>query len=122
MQICRHGGTKGGCSQLNYIHKEQTHSPFHTQALEAIMTHNDKNATITLVPDPRGDYVTWANGKRQIRAALKSIGWTAVGLFRPRKENKNEFSIMAKDPMGNLHHIKCARKPHAIIEQTLIIA
>ena len=60
--------------------------------------------------------------RRQIRAALKSIGWTAVGLFRSRKENKNEFSIMVKDPMGNLHHIKCARKPHAIIERTLITA
>ena len=94
----------------------------HTQAQEAIMSHNENNATITLAADPRGNYVTWANGKKQIRAALKSIGWTAVGLFRPRKENKNEFSIMAKDPMGNLHHIKCERKPYAIIEQTLITA
>ena len=86
------------------------------------MTHHAKNATITLEPCPMTNYVTWANGKRQIRAALKSIGWTPVGLFRPRKENKNEFSIMAKDPMGNLHHIKCERKPYAIIEQTLITA
>ena len=86
------------------------------------MTTPDKNATITLTPDPRGNYVTWSNGKRQIRAALKSIGWTAVGLFRPRKENKNEFSIMAKDPMGNLHNIRCARKPNAIIERTLLTA
>ena len=78
--------------------------------------------TITLAPDPRGNYVTWASGKKQIRWALKHIGWTAVGLFRPRKENKNEFSIMAKDPKGNLHHIKCARKPHAQIERTLITA
>ena len=75
---------------------------------------------ITLQADPRGDYVTWANGKRQIRAALKSIGWRAVGLFRARKENKNEFSIMAQDPQGNMHHIRCARKPGAIIERTLI--
>ena len=75
---------------------------------------------ITLQADPRGDYVTWANGKRQIRAALKSIGWRAVGLFRARKENKNEFSIMAQDPQGNIHHIRCARKPGAIIERTLI--
>ena len=92
----------------------------HTQAQEAIMSHNENNATITLSPDPRGNYVTWANGKRQIRAALKSIGWTAVGLFRPRKENKNEFSIMAKDPMGNLHSIICARKPGAEIQRMLI--
>ena len=86
------------------------------------MTHHAKNAAFTLQPCPMTNYVTWANGKRQIRAALKSIGWTPVGLFRPRKENKNEFSIMAKDPMGNLHHIKCERKPYAIIEQTLITA
>ena len=78
--------------------------------------------TLTLTPDPRGNYVTWAQGKKQVRAALKSIGWTAVGLFRPRKENKNEFSIMAKDPMGNLHNIRCARKPGAIIEKTLLTA
>ena len=75
---------------------------------------------ITLQADPRGNYVTWANGKRQIRTALKSIDWKAVGLFRARKENKNEFSIMAQDPQGNMHHIRCARKPGAIIERTLI--
>ena len=75
---------------------------------------------ITLQADPRGNYVTWANGKKQVRAALKSIGWKAVGLFRARKENKNEFSIMAQDPQGNMHHIRCARKPGAIIERTLI--
>ena len=84
------------------------------------MSHNENNATITLSPDPRGNYVTWANGKKQIRAALKSIGWTPVGLFRPRKENKNEFSIMAKDKHGNLHHILCDRKPGAYITQTLV--
>ena len=76
--------------------------------------------TITLAADPRGNYVTWASGKKQVRWALKHIGWTAVGLFRPRKENKNEFSIMAKDPQGNLHHILCDRKPGATIAQKLI--
>ena len=77
-------------------------------------------SSLTLSSDPRGNYVTWAQGKKQIRAALKSIGWTAVGLFRPRKANKNEFSIMAKDPQGNLHHILCERKPGATITQKLI--
>ena len=80
------------------------------------------NTTLTLTPDPRGNYVTWANGKHQVRAALKSIGWTAVGLFRARKENKNEFSIMAQDKHGNLHHIRCAREPGAIIEKILLTA
>ena len=75
---------------------------------------------MSLTPDPRGNYVTWANGKKQVRAALKSIGWTAVGLFRARKENKNEFSIMAKDPQGNLHHVLCERKPGATITRKLI--
>ena len=68
---------------------------------------------ITLQADPRGDYVTWAQGKKQVRASLKSIGWKAVGLFRPRKENKNEFSIQARDPMGELHVVTVARKPLA---------
>ena len=75
---------------------------------------------ITLQADPRGNYVTWKDGKRQIRTALKSIGWRALGLFRARKANKNEFSIMAQDPQGNMHHIRCARRPGAIIERTLI--
>ena len=76
--------------------------------------------TITLQADPRGNYVTWSNGKRQIRAALKSIGWSAVGLFRPRKVNKNEFSIQARDPQGNLHLITAARKPGATITRSLL--
>ena len=84
------------------------------------MATPDTTPSLTLTPDPRGNYVTWAQGKKQIRAALKSIGWTAVGLFRPRKANKNEFSIMAKDPQGNLHHILCDRKPGATITQKLI--
>ena len=84
------------------------------------MATPDHNTTLTLSPDPRGNYVTWANGKKQVRAALKSIGWKPVGLFRPRKANKNEFSIMATDPQGNLHHILCDRKPGAYITQTLI--
>ena len=85
------------------------------------MATPDHNTTLRLSPDPRGNYVTWAGGKRQIRTALKSIGWKAVGLFRPRKANKNEFSIMATDPQGNMHHILCDRKPGAIITQKLII-
>ena len=77
-------------------------------------------SSLTLSPDPRGNYVTWKDGKRQVRAAIKSIGWKAVGTFRPRKANKNEFSIMATDPQGNMHSIKCDRKPGATITQKLI--
>ena len=68
---------------------------------------------ITLQADPRGDYVTWANGKKQVRAALKANGYKAVGLFRARKENKNEFSILAhKD--GHAFRVTVARKPNAL--------
>ena len=68
--------------------------------------------TITLSPDPRGNYVTWANGKKQVRAALKAHGYRAVGTFRMRKENKNEFSILAhKD--GKAYRVTVARKPNA---------
>ena len=78
------------------------------------------NNIISLNPDPRGNYVTWAAGKKQIRFALKHAGYKAHGLFRARKENKNEFSIMCTDKHGNMYHVKCDRKPGAIINITLI--
>ena len=78
------------------------------------MTHNEKIATISLAADPRGNYVTWAQGKKQVRALLKANGYRAVGLFRPRKENKNEFSILAhKD--GLAYRVTAARKPNAAL-------
>ena len=78
------------------------------------MATPDHNATLTLSPDPRGNYVTWANGKKQVRAALKASGYEAVGLFRARKENKNEFSILAhKD--GHAYRVTAARKPNAAL-------
>lgn len=73
---------------------------------------NENNTTITLAPDPRGNYVTWAQGKKQVRALLKTHGYTPVGTFRMRKENKNEFMISAtKDSEFLL--VKVARKPNA---------
>lgn len=78
-----------------------------------------ENNVISLSADPRGNYVTWAAGKKQIRFALKHAGYKAQ-MFRMRKENKNEFSIMATDKNGNLYHVKCDRKPGAIINITLI--
>ena len=72
---------------------------------------------LTLQADPRGNYVTWANGKKQIRFALKMNGYKPVGLFRARKENKNEFSIIAhKD--GWAYIVTAARKPNAPIAIT----
>ena len=81
---------------------------------------NHYQSSCTLVADERGNYVTWNKGKKQIRATLKSLGWKPVGLFRPRKENKNEFSILAKDKHGNLHSVKCDRKPGATITVKLL--
>ena len=73
---------------------------------------NENNTTITLSPDPRGNYVTWANGKKQVRALLKAHGYVAVGLFRARKENKDEFSIIThKD--GRAWIVTADRKPNA---------
>ena len=70
--------------------------------------------TLTLSPDPRGNYVTWAQGKKQVRALLKAHGYRAVGLFRARKENKNEFSILAhKDGLD--YRVTAARKPNAAL-------
>ena len=74
----------------------------------------------TLTPDPRGDYVTWSQGKKQIRSALRIAGWKAVGTFRPRKVARNTFEIKATDPQGNLHTINAERKPGALITRNLI--
>ena len=40
-----------------------------------------------------GRYVSFSDGKRQIRAALKKAGIEAVGTFRPRKANRGQFSL-----------------------------
>ena len=73
--------------------------------------------TLTLTPDARGNYVTWAQGKKQVRALLKANGYRAVGLFRPRKENKNEFSILAHKG-GLTFCVTAARKPNATLAFT----
>ena len=83
-----------------------------TQAMEAIMSHDATHTTITLAPDARGNYVTWAQGKKQVRNLLKANGYRAVGLFRARKENKNEFSILAHKG-GLAYRVTAARKPNA---------
>jgi hypothetical protein len=74
--------------------------------------YNNETNTITLTADPRGNYVTWTGGKKQIRFALKHAGYKVVDNFRSRKENKNEFSIMVhKD--GIAYRATAARKPGA---------
>tara|TARA_Y100001963_G_scaffold120230_1_gene168026 strand:- start:720 stop:1019 length:300 start_codon:yes stop_codon:yes gene_type:complete len=40
-----------------------------------------------------GRYVSFSDGKRQIRAALKKAGIEALGHFRPRKTNRGQFSL-----------------------------
>ena len=73
------------------------------------MSH-DTTPTLILSPDARGNYVTWAKGKRQVRNLLTQAGYKVVGLFRARKENKNEFSIIAhKD--GLAYRVTAARIP-----------
>ena len=73
--------------------------------------------TLTLSPDPRGNYVTWAQGKKQVRSLLKAHGYRAVGLFRARKENKNEFSILAHKE-GHAFRVTAARTPNAALAFT----
>ena len=94
----------------------------HTQAKEAHMfpNYNHDHSVVSLSADPRGNYVTWASGKKQIRFALKHAGYKPHGFFRMRKENKNEFSIMCTDKHGNMYHVKCDRKPGAIINIKLV--
>jgi len=38
-------------------------------------------------------YVSFSDGKRQIRSALKKAGIDAIGTFRPRKANRGQFSL-----------------------------
>ena len=44
-------------------------------------------------PTSEGRYVTFNDGKRQIRSALKKAGIKAAGTFRPRKHNRGQFSL-----------------------------
>ena len=75
------------------------------------MSH-DTTPTLILSPDPRGNYVTWKQGKKQVRGLLTQAGYKPVGLFRMRKENKNEFSILAhKD--GHTYRVTATRIPGA---------
>ena len=90
---------------------ENKNSQNHSLAQGGTMSH-DTNLTLTLSPDPRGNYVTWAQGKKQVRAMLKTAGYKAVGLFRPRKANKNEFYInCVRD--NKTFACTVARKPNA---------
>ena len=73
---------------------------------------NETTPTLILSPDARGNYVTWAKGKRQVRGLLTQAGFKAVGLFRGRKENKNEFSIMAQKE-GIAYRVTVSRIPGA---------
>ena len=70
----------------------------------------DNTPSLILSPDPRGNYVTWSKGKRQIRGLLTQAGFKPVGLFRARKENKNEFSILAKKD-GTAFEVTALRIP-----------
>ena len=73
---------------------------------------NDTTPTLTLSPDARGNYVTWKKGKRQVRGLLTQAGYKPSGLFRGRKENKNEFSIMAHKG-GIAYRVTASRFPGA---------
>lgn len=44
-------------------------------------------------PTSEGRYVTFNDGKRQIREGLKKAGIKAAGTFRPRKYNRGQFSL-----------------------------
>ena len=72
------------------------------------MTH----PTLTLSPDPRGNYVTWKEGKRQIRTKLRKAGYSVPGHFRMRREDKNTFQCIAVYE-NRTYLVNAARKPNA---------
>ena len=90
--------------------------------MESTITQNTHNyhrpgglmitPTLTLSPDTRGNYVTWKDGKRQIRTKLKEAGYRMHGHFRMRKEARNEFQCIAvKD--NKTYRVNAQRKPNA---------
>ena len=69
-------------------------------------------STITLEANAGTNYVTWAEGKKQVRSLLKAHGFMPVGLFRGRKEGKNEFCIQASKDSA-MYTVTVDRKPGA---------
>ena len=52
------------------------------------------NETIgSLKTTPDRSVVTWAHGKRQVRALLRKAAIKPVGFFRARRENSQEYVI-----------------------------
>jgi len=47
----------------------------------------------TLKTTPDRSTVTWAHGKRQVRAFLRAAAIKPVGFFRPRRENSREYIL-----------------------------
>ena len=79
----------------------------------------DTTPSLQLSPDPRGNYVTWKEGKRQIRNKLKAAGFRIHGHFRMRKEARNEFQCIAvKD--NKTFKVNADRKPNATFTFTHI--
>ena len=64
----------------------------------------------TLKTSPGTSVVSWKDGKRQIRAALKAAGVRATGTFRQRKENRGEYLLAVEGG-----HARAERKPNAQI-------
>ena len=62
------------------------------------------------------DYITWKEGKAQIRALLKAANIQATGTFRPRSVNRSQYSLPAGDSF-----IVAQRKPGAEIRIEKII-
>jgi len=61
-------------------------------------------------------YVTWKEGKHQIRAAIKAAGMTPIGTFRPRSVNRSQYSIKVSEDT----YIIANRAPNADIQVTTV--
>ena len=62
----------------------------------------------SLKSSPESSSVVWKDGKRQIRALLKKAGIKPTGTFRPRKENRGEYTLTVEG--GS---VRAIRKPGA---------
>ena len=78
-----------------------------------------RNANGDLVPltGHGKNYVTWKDGKHQLRRSLRAHGFRVHGHFRMRKENRNEFQCIAVRD-NKTYQVNAERTPGALINLT----
>ena len=69
----------------------------------------------TLTSSPDGPWVTFKQGKVEIRKVLRKAGFSRVSTFRPRSQNRQQFRIEVELEDRTPGVVTAARKPGADI-------